>query len=138
MRRRTYLGGLLTGGLTALAGCAAAGDGVGDVDMSKNAYLPQSIEITVGETVTWVNNSSRGHSVTAYEDAIPADAAYWASGGFESERSAREAFHNADPWGNIKPGQSYERRFDVAGTHGYFCIPHERAAMVGAVNVRAP
>jgi len=61
MRRRTYLGGLLTGGLTALAGCAAAGDGVGDVDMSKNAYLPQSIEITVGETVTWVNNSSRGH-----------------------------------------------------------------------------
>jgi plastocyanin len=103
--------------------------------MSKNAYLPQRIDVAVGETITWVNNGSRGHSITAYEDSLPEGATYWASGGFDTEEAARTAFASADDWGNVPPGSSWSYTFETVGEHPYFCIPHERAGMVGTVVV---
>jgi plastocyanin len=95
-------------------------------------FEPKTATIEPGETVTWTNESDIEHTVTAYEDEIPDAAAYFASGGFESEPTAR----NRVTEGLIAPGENYEHTFDQPGTYGYFCIPHEGSGMIGAVRVR--
>ena len=95
-------------------------------------FEPKTATIESGETVTWTNESDIQHTVTAYEDEIPDEAAYFASGGFESERAAR----NRVTEGLIAPGENYEHTFDHPGTYGYFCIPHESSGMVGTVRVK--
>jgi plastocyanin len=72
--------------------------------------------------------------VTAYESGIPDEAAYFASGGYDSEEAAREAWTNLE--GAITSGDTYEHTFEVPGTYHYFCIPHERGGMVGTVTVK--
>jgi plastocyanin len=103
--------------------------------MARNAYLPETFEATVGEPVVWVNNGSRGHTVTAYEDGLPDGAEYWASGGFESEAAAREGFWEQGGEGTIRSGETWSHTFEVPGTYAYLCVPHERAGMVGTVVV---
>ena len=95
-------------------------------------FEPKTATIESGETVTWTNGSDIEHTVTAYEDGIPDGAAYFASGGFESERTAR----NRVTEGLIAPGENYEHTFDQPGTYGYFCIPHEGSGMVGTVRIK--
>lgn len=95
-------------------------------------FEPATITVSVGETVTWENVGTTGHTVTAFGDEVPTEATYFASGGFDSETAAREAY----PEGAVVGGDSYEHAFEVAGTYGYFCIPHERAGMTGTVEVR--
>jgi len=97
-----------------------------------HTFEPKTATIETGGTVTWTNESDIQHTVTAYEDEIPDDAAYFASGGFESERAAR----NRVTEGLIAPGENYEHTFDQPGTYGYCCIPHESSGMVGTVLVR--
>ena len=94
-------------------------------------FDPDEITIAPGDTVEWVNVGAIGHSVTAYEDELPDGAAYFASGGFEAEDAARGAY----PDGDIPGGESYSHTFETAGEHGYFCIPHEAAGMVGTIVV---
>ncbi|MFC4986762.1 cupredoxin domain-containing protein [Saliphagus infecundisoli] len=96
-----------------------------------HTFEPQTVTIEPGETVTWTNESNIEHTVTAYEDEIPDEAAYFASGGFESERAARSRVKE----GLIAPGENYDHTFDHPGTYGYFCIPHEVSGMVGTVRV---
>ncbi|WP_232833905.1 plastocyanin/azurin family copper-binding protein [Saliphagus sp. LR7] len=96
-----------------------------------HTFEPQTVMIDSGETVTWTNESDIEHTVTAYEDEIPEGAAYFASGGFESERAARSRVKE----GLIAPGETYEHTFDHPGTYGYFCIPHEGSGMVGTIRV---
>ena len=95
-------------------------------------FEPKTATIKTGETVTWTNESEIEHTVTAYEDETPDGAAYFASGGFESERTAR----NRVTEGLIAPGENYEHTFEEPGTYGYFCIPHEGSGMVGTVRVK--
>jgi plastocyanin len=137
MRRREVLA---TIGATLLGGCSAAGssnseDGEFDVGMTAVAFDPAGVTVSVGETVVWRNTSTRAHSVTAYGDALPDGAAYFASGGFESESAARDGWANGLQ-GNIDSGEDYTHRFGVPGTYEYFCIPHERSGMVGRVVVK--
>jgi plastocyanin len=94
-------------------------------------FEPKAATIETGETVRWTNESDIEHTVTAYVDEIPDEAAYFASGGFESERAAR----NRVTEGLIAPGENYEHTFEEPGTYGYFCIPHEGSGMVGTVRV---
>lgn len=133
MRRRTFLAALSAGATATLAGC---GTGLSasdyDVEMRPNTFAPEEITVSTGETVRWGNPGSRGHSVTAYEEAIPEDADYFASGGFDAESAAREGYPQD---GNVQSGETYAHTFEVAGTYDYFCIPHERVAMVGRVVV---
>jgi plastocyanin len=136
MRRRRVLATLGTGLAVGTAGCAALGafGGVdGDVGMTATAFEPASITVSVGDEVVWYNNSTRAHSVTAYGDGIPADAAYFATGGYDSEEAAREAWDGLN--GALESGQTYDHRFEVPGRFNYFCIPHERGGMVGTVVV---
>ena len=136
MDRRAFLA---TAGATVVvpvAGCTSGGlsEEEFDVGMSQNAYLPDTVEIPVGETLVWGNNGSRGHTVTAYESGLPEGAAFFASGGYDSTDAAREEWKSGGG-GNIAPGETYEHTFETAGEHRYFCIPHERDGMVGTVVV---
>ncbi|WP_255196606.1 plastocyanin/azurin family copper-binding protein [Halorarius litoreus] len=134
MDRRTFLAATGTGATAALAGCFGTGlaDSEFDVEMFSNRFAPESFEVSVGDTVVWGNTGSRGHSVTAYESGLPEGAAYFASGGFDTEEEARNSY----PQGNIPSGETYSYTFETAGEHRYFCIPHERAGMVGTIVVR--
>ncbi len=103
------------------------------VDMQAVAFEPAELTVEQGESVAWTYAAGEAHSVTAYQDEIPEDAAYWASGGFESEEAAREGWENGQ--GAVQSGQTYVHTFETTGEHGYFCIPHEAAGMVGTVLV---
>jgi len=103
------------------------------ITMPENlTFEPRTATIQTGESVKWTNESDIEHTVTAYEDEIPDEAAYFASGDFESERAAR----NQVSEGLIAPGENYEHTFDHPGSYGYFCIPHESSGMVGTVRVK--
>ena len=137
--RRQFLksaGGVVMAGV--LAGCGSdSGGGDGEagntIDMNDDLkFVPDTFEVAAGETVTWKNVGSVEHSVTAYEDDIPEDAAYFASGGFDSESAARDAY----PDGSIAGDETYEHTFETTGEYQYFCIPHEQAGMTGTITVQ--
>jgi len=147
MQRRAFIaagGGLAA---TALAGCLgpSLADSDYDIGMASNAFVPQdpvegegqpTFAASVGDTVVWANSGSRKHTVTAYESSVPDAADYFASGGFDSESAAREAWEQSlQGGGNIEPGETYAVTFDVPGQYHYFCIPHEDPGMVGKVIV---
>ena len=136
MDRRAFLATAGAAALSPVAGCLDGGlsESEYDVGMSANAFLPDSHEVAVGETIVWGNNGSRKHTVTAYESAIPDEAAFFASGGFETTTAAREAWKEAGA-GNIAPGETFTHTFETPGSYGYLCIPHQPKGMVGVVEV---
>ena len=136
MDRRAFLVTAGAAVVVPVAGCTSGGlsEEEFDVGMSQNAYLPDTVEVSVGETLVWGNNGSRKHTVTAYESGLPEGAAFFASGGYDSTKAAREEWKSGGG-GNIAPGETYEHTFETAGEHRYFCIPHERDGMVGTVVV---
>lgn len=105
----------------------------GEVGMTEShAFDPKEITIDAGETVTWINDSSESHTVTAYEDSLPEGADYFDNGGAEGEEAARD-----DVGENLmQPGDTFEVSFDQPGTYRYLCIPHEGHGMTGTVVVR--
>ena len=104
------------------------------VDMTENlVFDPGEVQISPGTTVTWENVGSVGHSVTAYEDEIPDEAEYFASGGFDSESAARNAYPDE---GDIPGGETCEYTFETEGEYGYFCIPHKQARMTATITVQ--
>ncbi|WP_247007561.1 DUF5059 domain-containing protein [Halorientalis litorea] len=121
----------LEGGPNVVEGVPDDADHV--VDMTAVAFEPEEITISQGDTVAWKHVGGEAHNVVAYEDEIPADADYWASGGFGSEEAAREGWENGE--GAVQSGEAYVKTFETTGTHGYFCTPHEAAGMVGTVVV---
>jgi len=77
------------------------------VSMSVSAYVPSAIEVLVGDTVRWSNDSIRAHTVSA-------DDGSWSSA-------------------QIVPTDSFTHRFDAAGTVAYYCKLH--VFMRGVVDV---
>ena len=123
---------------TELAGGPNVVEGVPDdadhvVEMQAVAFEPAELTISQGDTVAWNHAGGEAHNVVAYESEIPADATYWASGGFESQDAAVEGWDNGQ--GAVQSGQSYVHTFETTGEHNYFCVPHEAAGMVGTVIV---
>ncbi|MFD1647700.1 plastocyanin/azurin family copper-binding protein [Haloarchaeobius litoreus] len=124
--------------VTSVGGTAAAQDGERHtVEMTDSlVFEPDSITIAPGDTIAWVNVGSIGHSVTAYEDEIPQDAEYFASGGFDAEGQARNSYTAGNTAaGDVPGGESFRHTFDVVGSYEYFCIPHEGVGMVGSIDV---
>jgi plastocyanin len=138
MRRRRFLGTLAAGASAGLAGCGVGGGGTPtgdyDVGMGASVFKPRALTVSVGDTVRWKNTNSRAHTVTAYESQLPAGAAYFASGGFDSEQAARDGFFERFD-GAMTTDDTFEHTFEVPGDHHYFCIPHERGGMLGVVVV---
>lgn len=137
MNRRRFISAIPLAGMSGVGGCTdlvALGNDDFDIGMSANAFRPREFTVGVGETVVWKNDGSRSHTVTAYDELIPASADYFASGGYGSQSVAHEAWY-AEDGGSIAPGERYEHTFTVAGRHEYYCVPHERQDMAGAIIV---
>ena len=103
----------------------ACGGEIGKVvEMNELKYVPATLRIKVGDTVTWRNTDRVTHTVT--DDPTKA----------RNKASARLP-EGVQPWdaGNITRGQTWSRRFDVPGEYSYFCIPHELAGMVATIVV---
>ena len=72
-------------------------------DIEDICYIPSSIGIEKGKSVTWVNEDSSFHSVTSGFYGEP-------TGLFDS--------------GYLDPYQFYTLYFDESGTYDYFCTLH--------------
>jgi len=68
------------------------------VSIKNFAFDPATITVKVGDTVTWTNNDSMDHSVTADGNQ------------FDS--------------GNLASGKTFSFTFKTAGTVGYHCSIH--------------
>ena len=80
------------------------------VNIQNFAFDPPNITVAPGTTVTWVNNDSAPHTVTATDPA----------GAFDS--------------GTLQPGQSFSFTFIQPGTtYAYYCAIHP--SMTGTVTV---
>lgn len=104
--------------------------GVVDVAVGPDGRLrfdPETVEITVGDTVRW-SFESAGHNVTAKPGAsekvsIPDDAEPFAS----YEGDMHYAINDV--------GTTYEHTFSTPGEYTYVCEPHADQGMVGDVIV---
>ncbi|MFD1647702.1 cupredoxin domain-containing protein [Haloarchaeobius litoreus] len=90
-------------------------------------FVPETVEITVGQTVRWTFESA-GHNVTS----LP--------GASEKVRNPDGAEPFASYEGNQhfaidEVGSTYEHTFDVPGEYVYVCAPHAGQGMVGTVLV---
>lgn len=88
-------------------------------------YSPEKVTIKSGETVEWINKGDTVHSVSteASEAQNPKDV---------SIPAGAPAFDS----GFLPPGGKYDYTFKVPGTYHYFCLPHEKAGMVGTIVVK--
>ena len=103
-----------------------------EIDMtSAQRFEPTRISVSAGKTLIFRNGSGEAHTVTAYEDELPAGAEYFASGGFDSESAARDNVGD----GLLTEGEAYRLTLDAPGTYRYFCIPHEQQGMEGTIVV---
>ena len=88
-------------------------------------YTPDKATIKIGDTVKWVNNGETVHSVST-------SAANAQNPNDTSMPKGATAFDS----GFIPPGGDYSYTFTVPGTYRYFCLPHEKAGMVGMIVVK--
>jgi plastocyanin len=88
-------------------------------------YTPEKVAIKVGDTVQWVNAGETVHSVST-------SAANAQNANDTSMPKGAVAFDS----GFIPPGGDYSYKFTVPGTYRYFCLPHEKAGMVGMIVVK--
>jgi plastocyanin len=79
------------------------------VDIKDLAYTPATVEIPVGGTITWTNNDTAPHTVTAQDRAL-----------LQS--------------GTLDQGDTFSQTFDAPGTIDYFCEFH--ANMKGTIVVQ--
>lgn len=139
MDRRNFLAAASAGVSIGLAGCLdrfeAAATTDDRVEMTIDSFRPERLTVESGTTVEFVNTSSHAHTVTAFDDGIPDEAEYFATGGFEDEEAAKEGWDNQE--GLLYQNESWEHTFEVPGTHQYYCVPHIDAEMIGFVDVEA-
>lgn len=81
-----------------------------EVSIENFAFNPQTIEIAVGDTVTWTNNDSAQHTATQSPSGS----------GFQS--------------GPLATGATFSQTFDTAGSYDYFCEFH--SGMTGTIVVK--
>ena len=83
-----------------------------------------------------MNNKGFPHNVVFDEDAIPAGVSA-DSLSHDDYLNVRTARRPASPPRRAHapqgPGDSVTTKFDVAGSYGYYCEPHQGAGMVGKV-----
>jgi plastocyanin len=85
-----------------------SGPAVHEVSLAGRVFSPATLEVGVGDTVTWVNDDDTEHTVTAND------------GAFDS--------------GTLAEGATFSFTFDTAGEFDYRCLFHD--SMQGTVVVR--
>jgi len=109
MKRAAVLGIFALGFLLTLAQATVI-----QVNISNFAFVPDTVNVTAGDTVRWTNNDQTAHTTTSGTGGV------WDS-----------------LWdsGSLSRGASFSFAFTTAGNRPYFCRPHPW--MVGQVIVKA-
>ena len=89
----------------------------GSTSKTEDAYDPNPVQVSVGDTVTWTNDDTTPHTVTSGTGGQP-------DGNFDSSP-------NLNPL--MAPQQTFEHTFEEAGEFPYYCAIHPN--MVGTVSV---
>ncbi len=127
-RRRWPVARVLLLAIAALwAGCSQHQDPTAPVDEPPESEAPvveiqlqnfrfsqQEVRIAPGTVVRWRNTTSSFHTVT------PDGHATWTE------------------WQTAGEGQTFEVRFDQAGTYPYYCSPHQGLGLTGRIIVESP
>jgi plastocyanin len=89
----------------------------GSSSLTTDAFSPNPIQVSVGNTVTWTNDDSQPHTVASGSNGQP------------------DNKFNSSPNFNplLNPGQTFSFTFTQAGDYPYFCMLHPN--MVGTVSV---
>lgn len=90
-------------------------------------FTPVGVAVAPSTRVRFVNrDSGNSHTATAYHPA-----------NFERPQRVPDAalpFHS----GFLLPGEAFEVVLRAPGVYDYYCLPHERAGMVGRIVVGTP
>lgn len=78
------------------------------VSVGDNFFNPNNLQVSVGQAVTWQWVGSALHNIT---------------------------FDSGDPGSGDRNSGSFQRTFQTAGAHSYFCSIHGKAVMSGTVQV---
>ena len=89
------------------------------------AFVPDEIEINVGDAVEWRNVGNFPHTVTADPKLARNQASVALPNGVTAFNSGR-----------LDRNQTFRYTFAEAGDYKYFCIPHEGVGMLGRIVVR--
>ncbi|MEM3006484.1 MAG: plastocyanin/azurin family copper-binding protein [Candidatus Nitrosotenuis sp.] len=81
-------------------------------ETTDECFVPSSLTVPVGTSVTWTNDDTAAHTVTSGSDTTP-------DGNFDS--------------GLFMAGKTFSHTFDVAGEYPYYCLVHPW--MTGRVTV---
>jgi len=90
-----------------------SGTSVPGCEETNTCFIPSSVTINVGDTVSWSNDDTAAHTVTS---GLPTDGP---DGNFDSSL--------------LMVGKTFEVTFDNSGSYDYFCMVHPW--MVGKVQV---
>jgi plastocyanin len=104
--RRSFLLVIFLGLLTV---STASAQPAATINMTDDSFTQTQIQIAAGQTVVWMNGSSKVHTVTADD------------GTFDS--------------GDIATGAPYSQEFDSPGSYPYFCQYHGDVGGVGMAGV---
>lgn len=111
MKAVAFLGLILLG-----IGCTTTPAGHNQqVAMEDSRFAPESLEVAVGDTVTWVNQGAVQHSTTSGEVGAP-------DGKWDS--------------GLLSSGGSFAYVFTAAGNYHYYCQLHGAMGMKGVVSAK--
>ena len=119
----------LSMGAPLLSSCATANQEEYQVDIvldqSEIHYLPATLVIPSGATVTWLNKSYYSQSATCDPQQ---------AGDFKQVNLPQ----GAQAWdsGVLYPGQRFSKTFDTAGTYIYFSLPRLSPNTVGTIIVK--
>jgi plastocyanin len=79
-----------------LVGCSGGALANARVNITKTDFEPANVVVKAGGTVTWTNNDTIPHTVTAADNLA-----------YDS--------------GAIYPGKTFTQHYDTVGTYGYYC-----------------
>jgi plastocyanin len=82
------------------------------IDIPEDFFDPDSLSISMGDSVVWTNNDAEEHTSTSGQNCAPDG--IWDSG-------------------DIEPGGSFMRVFDTVGTFPYYCFYHCAMGMTGTI-----
>jgi len=85
------------------------------ITMPGNSFSPDTLTISVGDTVLWSNTDSKAHTTTSGANGVADN--IWNSG-------------------NMIPGATFSYVFTQAGNYPYYCIYHYGLGMYGLIIVK--
>jgi plastocyanin len=87
-------------------------------------FVPDELEVAVGDTITWVNTGNIVHTSTLDPEIA-------------RDPENAQLPDGAETWdsGDIEPGDEFSITLEVPGEYVYFCRPHEVLGQIGTIIV---